>query len=539
MQEEANRMIRLNRLKLDYRHTEEELLKSAAKKLQINPKDILSYTILKKSIDARHKPDILYEYTLSIKLNNEAGILKGNKNIKKNEEKPYIFAVTGLEKLNKPPVIIGSGPAGLFCGLMLARHGYRPIILERGEDVDSRTKSVNEFWENEILRTDSNVQFGEGGAGTFSDGKLNTLVKDTLGRNKKVLEVFVRAGAPEDILYLSKPHIGTDILVNVVKNLRNEIISLGGRVHFNSKLTDIIIENNQCIGLMVNDNIFMETNNVILAIGHSARDTFNLLNKKNLRMRPKSFAVGLRIEHPQAEIDFSQYGRRNDGILGAADYKLTYQSSNGRGVYTFCMCPGGYVVNASSEKDGIAINGMSNNKRNSKNANSAVIATVTPDDFPNDSPLSGVHFQQLWENRCFTEAGNRHLFPLQLYKDFKISEKSNGFGEFRPEHKGGYVFGNLRNCLPGYTSESLIEGIDFFGKKIQGFNREDAILSGVEMRTSSPLRIERNGQFESNISGVFPCGEGAGYAGGITSAAMDGIKVAEELARRYKPMEEI
>jgi len=532
-------MIRLNHLKLDYRHTQEELLNSAAKKLHIMPKDILSYTIVKKSIDARHKPDILYEYTLSIKVINEANTLKRNKNVKKSKDNPYIFAVTGTQKLNIPPVIIGSGPAGLFCGLMLARHGYRPIILERGEDVDTRTKSVNDFWEKEILKTDSNVQFGEGGAGTFSDGKLNTLVKDASGRNKKVLEIFADSGAPEEILYLSKPHIGTDILVNVVKSLRNEIISSGGEIYFNSKLTDILIENNQCVGIMVNDNIFMETKNVVLAIGHSARDTFNLLNKKKFQMRPKSFAVGVRIEHPQAEIDFSQYGKRNDALLEAADYKLTYQSASGRGVYTFCMCPGGYVVNASSEKNGTAINGMSNYKRESHNANSAVIVTVTPDDFSDASSMAGVHFQQYWENKCFKEAGNRHLIPLQLYKDFKSSENSKGFGEFGSEHKGGYIFGNLRNCLPKYVAESLIEGIDVFGHRIQGFNREDAILSGVEMRTSSPLRIERNEQFESSISGVFPCGEGAGYAGGITSAAMDGIKVAEELARRYKPMEEV
>lgn len=531
-------MIQLNRLRLDYKHTQTELLEAAAKKLHIMPKDILSYTIVKKSLDARHKPDILYEYTLNINLDNEARILKRNKSIKKSDDSPYIFAVTGKNKLDYSPIIIGSGPAGLFCGLMLARHGYRPVILERGENVLARQESVNEFWEKEILKLDSNVQFGEGGAGTFSDGKLNTLVKDKLGRGKKVLEIFVGAGAPEDILYLRKPHIGTDILIEVVKNIRNEIISCGGRVLFNSKLTDIIVENNQCVGIMVNNNIFMETNHVILAIGHSARDTFSLLNKKNFYMRPKSFAVGIRIEHPQTDIDFSQYGKRNDTILGAADYKLTYQSGGGRGVYTFCMCPGGYVVNASSEKNGIAVNGMSNYKRDSKNANSAVIVTVTPDDFPDASPMAGVHFQQFWENRCFMEAGGRHLIPIQLYKDFKLSKKSEALGAFESEHKGGYTFGNLRNCLPEYVSEGLINGIDFFGQKIPGFNREDAILSGVEMRTSSPLRIERNEQFESNISGVFPCGEGAGYAGGITSAAMDGLKVAEELARRYKPMEE-
>jgi len=532
-------MIQLSQLKLDYRHTQEDLLHSAARKLHITPKDILSYKIVKKSVDARHKPDILCEYTLSIKLNNEKRILKKHKHLKKSEENPYIFTVAGDEALKKSPVIVGSGPAGLFCGLMLAKHGYCPVILERGEDVDARTASVNAFWEKEVLFADSNVQFGEGGAGTFSDGKLNTLVKDPLGRNKEVLETFVKMGAPSEIVYLSKPHIGTDILVNIVRNLRNEIISLGGRVYFNSKLTDIIVKNNQCIGIKVNNNIVMETNHVILAIGHSARDTFKLLNKRNIHMRQKSFAIGVRIEHPQADVNFSQYGMRNDPILGAADYKLTHCSSNGRGVYSFCMCPGGYVVNASSEKEGVVINGMSNYKRNSPNANSALIATVTPDDFLDDSPLAGVHFQQLWENRCYLEAGSRHLIPLQLYKDFKSSVKSKEFGEFMPQLKGGYTFGNLRNCLPAYVSISLVEGIEFFGKRIQGFNRDDAILSGVEMRTSSPLRIERNSQFESNVSGIFPCGEGAGYAGGIVSAAMDGIKIAEELARRYKPMEVI
>lgn len=541
-------MIQLNRLKLNYRHTEEELLEAVSKKLQIMQKDLLSYTIVKKSVDARNKPDILYEYTLNINLKNENKILKRHKNVKKIEDNPYIFSISGEKKLNKPPVIIGSGPAGLFCALMLARHGYRPIILERGEDVDARTRSVHKFWETGILKTDSNVQFGEGGAGTFSDGKLNTLVKDISGRNKKVLEIFVRAGAPENILYLSKPHIGTDILVDVVKNLRSEIISLGGEIHFNSKLTDIIIENNQCTGVMVNDNIFMETNNVILAIGHSARDTFALLNSKKLNIKQKAFAIGIRIEHPQADINFSRYGKAPSAVLGAADYKLSYQSTNGRGVYTFCMCPGGYVVNASSEKTGIAINGMSNYKRNSNNANSAVVVTVTPEDFPAEdfpaddfpnTPLAGVYFQQFWESKCFVEAGSRHLIPVQLFTDFKVSKVSKDFGGFLPEHKGSYTFGNLRNALPTYVSESLVEGINFFGRKIPGFNREDAILSGIETRTSSPIRIERNEQFESNILGIFPCGEGAGYAGGITSAAMDGIKVAEELARRYKPMEEI
>lgn len=525
-------MIRVNQIKLPVKHTREQLIKKTADILKSPADNIKSVKIVKQSIDARKKEDILYIYAVDVEMENEAQVIRRAKNVNVmiSREKEYIFPVPGSKKYNNPPVIAGSGPAGLFCALMLARSGCNPVILERGDDVDTRTSKVSSFWRGGPLDINSNVQFGEGGAGTFSDGKLNTLVKDTFGRNKKVLEIFTEFGADASILYKNKPHIGTDVLSLIVKNIRNEIISLGGEVRFNSRVTDFFIENDRLTEIEVNNEYKMPVEVFVLAIGHSARDTFETLYKRGVLMEKKAFAVGLRIQHPQDMINKSQYGSGNADILGAADYKLTKQCSNGRGVYSFCMCPGGYVVNASSENEMLAVNGMSNHARDGKNANSALIVTVTPEDFSDSTPLAGIAFQRKLERLAYKYGDGR--IPVQLYGDFKEKRMSRSLGEIEPQTMGLYEPAPLHEILPEYITASLIEGIEAFGRMIKGFERKDSILAGIESRTSSPVRILRDERLESKVKGMFPCGEGAGYAGGITSAAMDGIKTAEEIVRR-------
>ncbi len=511
----------------------ENLIEKCSKKLKISSKEIKDIFIIKKSIDARKKPDIFYSYEVNVLLEAENKIVsKLNSNdIFIVNEKKYEFNITGNTLLTKRPIIVGSGPAGLFCAYMLAQNGYNPIIIERGMDVDNRINDVRKFWETGILNKNSNVQFGEGGAGTFSDGKLNTLVKDNNGRQKRVLEIFVESGAPKEILYENKPHIGTDILTSVVKNMRNKIISMGGKFRFNTCLTNINYENEKIKSIIVNETEEIETDTLVLAIGHSARDTFKMLYDLNLKMNPKPFAVGVRIQHPQTLINKSQYGVEQHKILPNASYKLTHKAINGRGVYTFCMCPGGYVVNSSSEENMLAINGMSNYKRDSINANSAVIVTVWPSDF-GDSVMSGIEFQRNLEKKAYKLCNGK--IPVQLYGDFKENKISTNFGNIKPVFKGSYDFGNIRDIFPNYINEALIDGIEAFSKKIKNFNSYDAIIAGVESRTSSPIRIERNDLGESNIKGIYPIGEGAGYAGGITSAAIDGIIAAENIAKIYK-----
>ena len=522
-------MLRITQFKLPVEHTEQQLRERLAKALRIAPDDLISYSIRKRSLDARKKPELFYVYTIDFHTKKENMVLRHMKNkVQKISEKTYRIPEHGAEPLPDRPLVVGSGPAGLFCAYLLALSGMRPLVLERGASVRERQRDVEEFWETSILNTKSNVQFGEGGAGTFSDGKLNTLVKDPVGRNRFVLETFVSFGAPEEILYEQKPHIGTDILTTVVENMRNRIIELGGEFCFHTQLTDIFPEEH---AVEINGERKIPAGPTVLAVGHSARDTFEMLYRRRLRMEAKSFAVGVRVEHLQRMIDESQYGRARRGNLPAAAYKLTEKLKNGRGVYTFCMCPGGYVVNASSEEGRLAVNGMSYHDRAGENANSAVIVTVSPEDYGSEHPLAGIAFQRELEERAWQEGQER--IPVQRFCDFRKNQISTGPGRIRPNMKGAYRFANVRNIFPDVISESIEQGICAMDHKIRGFADGDALLSGVESRTSSPVRIVRGENFTSDIPWIYPCGEGAGYAGGITSAAMDGMKVAEAVIKRY------
>lgn len=519
--------------------TEETLRKKASNMLKTDAQEMAEVRILKHSLDARKKPQIFQVYTLGITLKQkqqEEMLVAKCKNQNIQYVKPVVYTfptLTGESKRVCRPVIIGMGPAGLFCGYMLAKHGYQPILLERGQDVNTRTKDVEAYWNGGGINPDSNVQFGEGGAGTFSDGKLNTLVKDKYGRNREVLRIFVEAGAPEEILYESKPHIGTDILKKVVENMRNAIIDWGGTVKFGSCVTKICRENGKITGVVIHDSEMLSTDTVVLAIGHSARDTFQILQETGIPMEAKPFAVGMRVEHAQSFINKVMYGEEHADQLPAAPYKVTAKTESKRGVYSFCMCPGGYVVNASSEEGRIAVNGMSYSDRGSHNANSAIIVTVTPEDYGAEGPLAGIAFQRKLEEKAY-QAGEGKV-PVQYYGDYVKNQSStkqeNGN---TPCIKGQYHFGNLRGILPKECEKAFIEGMTHFDRMWKGFADEDTILAGVESRTSSPVRICREADSLQSpaLEGLYPCGEGAGYAGGITSAAMDGIYVAEMIAKQ-------
>lgn len=548
-------MIQIRQLKLMPGHSDRELTEKAARTLRIRPEEIASLRVVRQSIDARKKPEIRLIYTVDVKLvgaREEKVLLSCRKNpdVGPAPEVRYRFPEPGKEILAERPLIIGTGPAGLFCGYLLAKAGYRPLLLERGEDVESRTRRVEEFWKTGVLSADSNVQFGEGGAGTFSDGKLNTLVKDKDGRNTEVLKIFVENGAPEEIRYESRPHVGTDVLSRVVKHMRERILSWGGEVRFSSRVTELVIEGGRVRGVVCENGERIDAGAVVLAIGHSARDTFAMLEKKGIPMEAKSFAVGFRVEHPQELINLSQYAQRRPEALPPASYKLTAKTSEGRGVYSFCMCPGGYVVNASSEPGRLAVNGMSYSGRNGKNANSAIIVSVTPQDYGAGGPLAGIHFQRELEERAFQAAGG--AVPVQRYADYAGTERENGSAvaeadgmvrekrerhvpaDFAPAIKGAWKFADLRDILPSSVRKAFLEGMEAFERIIPGFADDAVCLSGVESRTSSPVRIPRDETLQSSVRGLYPCGEGAGYAGGITSAAMDGMRVAEAIAARYQ-----
>lgn len=543
-------MLRIQQLNLAIPHlgTEKEydnyqnqqLEKKILKLLKLNPKDLLSFSIVRRSLDARKKPKLFYSYIVDVEVSNEQQILQKNKlkNVSfiKNEEYqfPQIYEKRILETFSRP-VIIGLGPAGLFCGYYLAKQGLNPIILERGKTVEQRLKDVEEFWNTGVLNPASNVQFGEGGAGTFSDGKLNTLVKDKYGRNKEVLKVFVENGADEKIIYDQKPHIGTDVLMDVVRNMRQKMLSLGAEIHYETQMTEILQKNGKITGVKTNDGHIFSTSEVVLAIGHSARDTFQMCYEQKIPMEAKSFAVGFRVEHPQELINIQQYGKDYPECLPTAAYKVTAKSDNGRGVYSFCMCPGGYVVNASSEEGHLAINGMSYSKRDGKNANSAIIISVNPEDFSGQGPLSGVEFQRQIEKKAY-EIGKGKI-PLQYYKDFKGKSEHTGFiaNDFTPAIKGMYHFAEVNKILPKELNHSFVQGMEHFHKILPGFGDDYALVSGIESRTSSPLRILRDDSGQSTgLKGLYPCGEGAGYAGGITSAAMDGLYIAERIVLNRK-----
>ncbi len=526
-------MLIYHQLKIRYEHSEDELKDKLASSIRVPIQQISSFSIVKKSIDARKKPQIFLTYSVVFSIPNEDVLLNKSKdnNLQKYYLKKYHLPGVTTTGFKSRPVIIGAGPCGLFAALILAKCGLCPIVFERGKAIPERSDDVDLFWRTGELNPESNVQFGEGGAGTFSDGKLNTQVKDKEQRMQFILEQFVQYGADPSILYDNKPHIGTDVLKDVIIHMREDIESMGGQFHFSHKITDFHFEDGKLQSLTINHTEKFLTDVCILAIGHSARDTFRKLYECNVPMEQKNFSVGVRVEHERELIDASQFGESNVNHMPAADYKLTYQASSGKGVYSFCMCPGGHVVNASSEKGKLAINGMSYHARNGANSNSAIVVQVDKSDFANTDILAGLYFQEQIEKLAFCEGNGKVI--VQKFEDFKNNNFSD-FSAFRysPTIKGEIAPGNIRNILPESICTSIIEGMKDFGKKIKGFDHPSTILSAPETRTSSPVRITRNESFESDFSGLFPAGEGAGYAGGIISAAMDGMKVAERICTR-------
>ena len=527
-------MLRVSNIKISIDEDPSIIEKLILKKLKIKSSDLVKYYIYKESIDAR-KGNISFVYTVDVQVKNEDKVLnKHIKDVVKIKELKYEGVESGTEKLDKIPVIIGSGPAGLFAGLVLAQRGYKPLLLERGLDVDRRSEDIDLFWKERKFKNNSNVQFGEGGAGTFSDGKLTTRIKDI--RCRKVLEELVNFGSPEEILYSHKPHVGTDILKGVVKNIRNEIIRLGGEVRFDSKVTDIYRVDNGIESITINDNEVIETNIVILAIGHSARDTYEMLHERGVHIIQKPFAIGARIEHPQELINKSQYKDfHNHPRLGAADYRLIEHTSNGRTAYTFCMCPGGSVIASASNEGQVVTNGMSEHARDKDNANSAFLVNVVPGDFGSDHPLAGMYFQEKYERLAYELGGQNYNAPVQLVGDFLNDRISTKIGSVKPSYEPGYTFVDLRECLPQFVTETMKEALSGFDRKIKGFAMDDAVLTGVETRSSAPIRIVRDEETleSTNTRNLYPCGEGAGYAGGIVTAAVDGIKCAEKIIGKY------
>jgi uncharacterized FAD-dependent dehydrogenase len=534
-------MIRITEIKLPLAHQPSDIQAAIIKKLGINKADLLDYSIFKRGVDARKANAILLAYTVDVTVQGEAKILaklRKDPHVKVAPDTSYHFVAQAPSGLKNRPIIIGLGPSGLFAALILAQSGFKPLVLERGKAVRERTKDTFNFWRKSKLNTESNVQFGEGGAGTFSDGKLYSQIKDPKHYGRKVLNEFVIAGAPEEILYVSHPHIGTFRLVSMVEKMRETIIALGGEIRFESRVDDIEIApntegQNQVQAVVLQNGQRIATNHLVLAVGHSARDTFEMIYKRGIYIEAKPFSIGFRIEHPQSLIDSARHGpNAQHPILGAADYKLVHHASNGRSVYSFCMCPGGTVVASASEANCVVTNGMSQYSRNERNANAGIVVGITPNvDFPGH-PLAGMELQRKWEHQAFLLGGSTYQAPGQLIGDFLVNKPSTQFGEVMPSYTPSVHLTNLDNALPEYVISAIREAIPQFAKQIKGFDLPDGILTGVETRTSSPIRIKRNdNDLQSiNTKGLYPTGEGAGYAGGILSAGVDGIRVAEAVA---------
>ncbi len=531
-------MIRITELSLPLDHPPEALRAAILRRLNLKDADLLEFTVFKRSYDARKKNSVIsFVYIIDLQARDEAAVLKRferDNNVRPAPDTSYYPVAQAPANLPERPIIIGFGPCGLFAALLLAQMGFKPIVLERGRDVRRRTQDTWGLWRKNTLMPESNVQFGEGGAGLFSDGKLYSQIKDPKFYGRKVMQEFVRAGAPEEILYVSKPHIGTFRLTGVVARMREEIIALGGEVRFEHKVTDVLIDEGQIQGVVLENGETLRSRHVVLALGHSSRDTFRMLHRRGVFIEPKPFAIGFRVEHPQSMIDRARLGKyAGHPELGAADYKLVHHAGNGRSVYSFCMCPGGTVVAATSEENRVVTNGMSQYSRNERNANAGIVVGINPaDDFP-ASPLAGIELQEALESRAYELGGGGYLAPAQLVGDFIRNTPSTQLGEVSPSYQPGVRLGDLSPALPAYAIEAIREALPAFGRQLRGFDRDDAVLTGVETRTSSPLRITRDhDSLQSlNVRGLYPAGEGAGYAGGILSAGVDGIKVAEAVAK--------
>ena len=531
-------MIRITELALPLDHPATDLRKAIVARLKIRDEDLLDFTVFKRSYDARKKnTEITFVYIVDLSARDEAHILArcaGDQHVRPAPDTSYHVVAQAPDNLSERPIIIGFGPCGLFAALTLAQMGFKPIVLERGRDVRTRTKDTWALWRKKELTPESNVQFGEGGAGLFSDGKLYSQVKDPKFYGRKVMHEFVRAGAPEEIMFVNKPHIGTFRLTGVVSTMREEIRALGGEVHFESRVVDLLMSDGRIDGVVLASGEELRSRYVVLALGHSSRDTVRMLHERGVFVEAKPFAIGFRIEHPQSLIDKARLGKyAGHPELGAADYKLVHHAKNGRAVYSFCMCPGGTVVAATSEPGRVVTNGMSQYSRNERNANSGIVVGISPEeDFPG-GPLAGIELQEALESQAYTLGGNDYCAPGQLVGDFVRGKPSQELGEVQPSYKPGVRLGDLAPSLPAYAIEAIREALPEFGKQIRGFDRDDAVLTGVETRTSSPVRITRDHESlqSLNLRGLYPAGEGAGYAGGILSAGIDGIKVAEALAK--------
>ncbi|UXH41065.1 NAD(P)/FAD-dependent oxidoreductase [Pseudomonas promysalinigenes] len=530
-------MLRITELKLPLDHPDEALREAIVQRLGISDEQLLSFNLFKRSYDARKKnSELLFIYTIDLEASNEAELLSkfaDDRNIGVAPDVTYKFVGQAPADLQERPIVVGFGPCGIFAGLLLAQMGFKPIILERGKEVRQRTKDTWGLWRKSVLNPESNVQFGEGGAGTFSDGKLYSQIKDPQHHGRKVLEEFVKAGAPDEILYINKPHIGTFRLTGMVEQMRQDMIALGAEVRFQEKVTDLLIEDGQVTGVVLQSGEQLHSRHVVLALGHSARDTFRMLHARGVYMEAKPFSVGFRIEHPQTLIDKARLGKyAGHPKLGAADYKLVYHAKNGRSVYSFCMCPGGTVVAATSEPGRVVTNGMSQYSRNERNANSGIVVGIDPErDYPG-GPLAGIELQERLEAHAYVMGGSNYLAPAQLVGDFVAGKPSTALGSVEPSYKPGVTLGDLAPSLPDFAIEAIREALPAFDRQIKGYNLHDAVLTGIETRTSSPLRITRGADLQSlNLKGLFPAGEGAGYAGGILSAGVDGIRIAEAVAR--------